>query len=179
MHFKQAFNHVLNVEGTHYTNHPMDKGGPTKFGITLSRLRLWRNNKRLGPASVKTLSRDEAAEIYKSMYWDRWRLDEVKSERIALVMFDQCVNWGPGKRTSKRVQKSLNKMGIKKLVVDGDIGPKTLRALNSVNDKAFVLSYMFDAQDYYCDLVYRKRTQIVFLKGWINRTQIAILEALQ
>lgn len=55
-----------------YVSHPANKGGPTCFGITEA---VARANGYRGP--MRQLPRDEAAAIYKRLYWLRPRFDEV------------------------------------------------------------------------------------------------------
>ena len=63
-----------------YVDHPADKGGPTCFGITEA---VARAHGYAGP--MRQLPRDEAAAIYRRLYWLRPRFDEVakRSARIA------------------------------------------------------------------------------------------------
>ena len=55
-----------------YVNHPSDKGGPTRFGITEP---VARAHGYSGPMAL--LPRDEAAAIYRRLYWLRPRFDEI------------------------------------------------------------------------------------------------------
>lgn len=161
--FDKAFEHTIGIEGG-YSNHPADRGGPTKYGITLHTLEKF-VGQPLTPVAVKQLSLDLAKRIYKEKYWDAWQLDEVDSDLKAMLLFDQCVNWGIGKSIIKRWQ---NIVGTTQ---DGIIGPKALGALNDMDAIDFGMRYAFDAQDRYCRLVQRNHSQVVFISGWINRTQ--------
>jgi lysozyme family protein len=82
---------VIDREGG-YTNHPADHGGPTCFGISEA---VARANGYRGP--MRQLPRDEAAAIYRRLYWLRPRFDQVaqRSGRIAAELFDTGVNMGP------------------------------------------------------------------------------------
>jgi lysozyme family protein len=75
-----------------YVNHPADKGGPTCFGITEA---VARAHGYAG--AMSRLPREEAAAIYRRLYWLRPRFDQVakRSERIAAELFDTGVNMGP------------------------------------------------------------------------------------
>ena len=59
---------VIKREGSKYTNDPTDRGGPTKYGITLRTLQAWRRSqgqtRKLQPHDVKILTREEAVAIY-------------------------------------------------------------------------------------------------------------------
>ncbi|HEY6047601.1 MAG TPA: glycosyl hydrolase 108 family protein, partial [Sphingomicrobium sp.] len=82
---------IIDREGG-YVNHPADAGGPTCFGITEA---VARASGYSGP--MRQLPRDEAAAIYKRLYWLRPRLDEVakRSPAVAAELFDTGVNMGP------------------------------------------------------------------------------------
>ena len=75
-----------------YVNDPADKGGPTCFGITQA---VARAQGYAGP--MQQLPREEAAAIYRRIYWTRPRLDEIatRSDRVAAELFDTGVNMGP------------------------------------------------------------------------------------
>jgi hypothetical protein len=115
-----------------YVNNPADKGGPTCFGITEA---VARANGYAG--AMKLLPRDEAAVIYKRMYWLRPRFDEVakRSGRLAAELFDTGVNMGPAVAVTflQRALTALNRNGsdYPDLVPDGRTGPRTLAALDS------------------------------------------------
>jgi lysozyme family protein len=53
-------------------NHPADRGGPTRFGITEA---VARAHGYAGPMAL--LPREEAAAIYRRLYWLRPRFDQV------------------------------------------------------------------------------------------------------
>jgi len=57
---------ILVREGSIYTDAPDDKGGPTKFGITLPTLQLWRHGATL--ADLVALSIDDARQVYKFVF---------------------------------------------------------------------------------------------------------------
>ena len=66
---------VLEHEGG-YVNHPKDPGGRTNMGITQ---RTYQNfyGRPVTEEEMKTMPRRDAAEIYKSMYWDEIRGDDL------------------------------------------------------------------------------------------------------
>lgn len=169
--FKSAFDHIIKVEGSEYTNHPADRGGPVKFGITLIALQEFRKTKILTADDIKNLKIYDAMEIYKFLYWDRIFLDQVDDHKIALVIFDNAVNCGTGAAT-KLVQGSLNKaepwMG--QIPVTGVMTQETIAALNNVGRIRFGFQFFKGVQGRYITIVKKDPTQIVFLHGWLNRT---------
>jgi lysozyme family protein len=116
--FHQAVELVLQHEGG-FVDHPRDPGGATKFGITRETL----SRARGGPASVedvRELTRAEAVTIYRRLYCDVLRADEMPSG-IDLAVFDLAVNSGPV-RAVRMLQAVL------RVTADGIVGPVTLKA---------------------------------------------------
>src|SRR6187455_1836566 len=113
-------------------NHPADKGGPTCFGITEA---VARAHGYAGP--MKSLPRDEAAAIYRRLYWLRPRFEEVarRSAPLAAELFDTGANMGPAVAATflQRALTALNRGGkdYPDLVPDGRVGPATLEALDA------------------------------------------------
>lgn len=166
--FDKAFTHVLGVEGK-YSNHPADRGGPTNWGITQARYSEYLDR----PASiedVKSMTRDTAKKIYKRYYWDAMNLDSIEDDTLAMLLFDQGVNRGP-QTAVMELQAVLNRYFGKNLAVDGDLGAKTIEAIESVNILDLYNEFIQNAQDDYVSIVKNNESQLVFLAGWINRSQ--------
>ncbi len=130
MDIEELIDALIEREGG-YVNHPDDRGGPTKFGITEA---VARAHGYSGP--MRTFPREEAAAIYERLYWLRPRLDEVaqRSQAVAEELFDCGVNMGPAVAVTflQRALSALNRHGkdYADLVPDGRIGPGTLQALD-------------------------------------------------
>ena len=80
---------------------------------------------------------------YKAAYWDVKNLDLVNDQAIANELFDIGVNMGVGV-AAKLLQEALNlcnrnQKDYPDMVVDGKIGPVTLRTLNSHGRQRSVL----------------------------------------
>jgi hypothetical protein len=93
-----------------YVNHPADRGGPTKYGITEAVARAY------GYAgAMAQLPRDEAAAIYRRLYWLRPRFDQVarRSPALAAELFDTGANMGPAVAATflQRALTALNRNG--------------------------------------------------------------------
>lgn len=171
MSFDKAFEVLLKHEGTTYTNIPADSGGPTKYGITLRELSRYRKTE-CTPDDVKNLGLEEAKDIYRVNYWKEMNLDQVRSEVIQTLLFDQGVLRGPQTAT-RFMQRALGFTGSD---IDGQLGPKTWNAINNApSDAKLGALFMCEIQDSYVDIVVHRPSQIIFLKGWINRTQELIL----
>jgi lysozyme family protein len=168
MGFDQAFSHVMLMEGGDtYTNHPADRGGPTKYGITLKTLLDWRA-KPVTEDDVKKLTEMEAKLIYRHRYWDPLSLDLVQDGPVAMMLFDQAVNRGVG-MVAQQVQLALRDLGAP-MVLDGKIGPGTIRELNAKKPLTFGIAFFKQSQISYATIVAKNPAQAVFLRGWINRT---------
>lgn len=161
---------LLEAEGgSKYTNHPMDRGGPTKWGVTIQRLRLWRRDNNLTSGDVKALEKDEAIKIYKADYWDANNCDKIEYQIVAKCLFNIGVNMGP-KTGAKLLQKACNIQGGS-LKVDGDIGSKTLSEIKEHNPFILANELVCLMQDRYVGIVKGRPSQVVFLAGWLNRSQ--------
>ena len=94
--------------------------------------------------------------------------EEVKDDNIKALLFETAVNLGV-RQTVKLAQKVLN------VKVDGVLGPKTLKALNSADPKDFIRDFTLARIAFYTALANKNpKRYALYLRGWINRT----LEAL-
>ena len=166
--FERAFENTIMIEGG-FSNHPKDKGGKTKYGVTnktyKEAVRRGIVKKRL--LGVKGISKQDSKDIYKAMYWDELNLDKVEHFRIAEEIFDTGVNCGI-RKAARIVQRALQAEG-EQLIRDGIIGPMTLRYINKYckeRPKAFFKLLNALQGAYYVEIVERDPEQVVFLNGW-------------
>lgn len=101
--------------------------------------------------------------LYKQKYWDRANLDLVENQHTATEVFIFGVNIG----MSLAIKKTQELIGV---IPDGDIGPKSLKALNSYDAKSFDIVFDEKEIEYYKELGKQPRF-IKFEKGWINRAR--------
>lgn len=164
--FDDAFENIIGSEGG-YVNNPADHGGPTNFGITLAtmtRYLLTHGKPAATIADIQALTLVMAKKIYKQLYWDAMMLDNCETYPIALILFDQAVNRGT-LGVTKIVQISC---GIK---VDGIWGKQTLGAVNMSPWRRVFINIINEIQDEYVQIAKKDPSQMVFLAGWINRSQ--------
>ncbi len=160
--FPAALEALLRHEGG-YVNHPDDPGGHTNLGITLATLTSWRRRQGKPDPTVqalKSLSRDEAAQIYRWQYWDMIKGDSLPSG-LDYAVFDFAVNSGPA-RAARFLQKIVGASA------DGVIGVNTLAALDGAGSPSFVIAKLCEDR-----LVWLKtlRHWSQFGRGWSRRVE--------
>ena len=175
LHVDQLIDALMEREGG-YVNHPADKGGPTCFGITeaVARTHGYRG-------AMRDLPRDEAAAIYRRLYWLRPRFDEVakRSGRVAAELFDTGANMGPAVAATflQRALTALNRNGkdYPDLVPDGRIGAATIAAIDAFfavrgrsGGETVLLRALEALQgERYLRLAERRPANEAFLYGWL------------
>jgi len=151
---------ILRREGG-YIDHPDDRGGCTKYGITVDTLGLWRG-RTATCADVALLTKDEAREIYRVRYIQQPGFAAVRDDQLRALLIDWGVNSGP--RTAIRELQRV--LGV---TVDGTLGPQTRAALDA-RASADVFRLLLQARLYFvADLVQRFPAQRVFAAGWMRR----------
>ena len=130
---------------------------------------------------MRSLPRSEAAAIYRRLYWQRPRLDEVakRSARLAAELFDTGVNMGPAVAVTflQRALTALNRNGkdYADLTPDGRVGPTTLAALDTFltvrgrsSGETVLLRALEALQgERYLRLAERRPANEAFLYGWL------------
>lgn len=160
--FLKAFKYVMENEGG-YSDNPADRGGKTNYGITISTYSFFLN-RRATDDDMKSITEKTAEDVYRKFFWVPLCLDMVVSDSVAIAMFDQAVNRGPG-TVAREVQKLIG------VPADGIIGRHTLDAINDYSSNLLVKDIADCAEANYKILVARDETQKVFLDGWMNRVE--------
>lgn len=188
--FEEAHKEVMGNEGG-YANNPDDAGGETYKGIARKfhpGCAVWKyiDNIKSGigiiPAYgspgfypwVKRINTYAAAnpaiqkavlDFYATNFWRSNMLDEVDNQAVATWIYDHAVN--AGGRGIKWVQEAAG------VTADGDIGPKTIAAINA-HDPALLLQEAEDIAAYYrIDKAVADSTQIQFLPSWLRRDGVS------
>ena len=153
----QIIKEVLRREGgAKLTKDPDDPGGVTKYGIS----------KRSNPdVDIENLTEDEAVIIYLEKYWKPSKASSLP-ESLQDMYFDMVVNFGQ-RRAVKILQEACNhKNKGKDLVVDGRIGPNTLRASKSLEKDRLLAFRIF----HYARICMKNKTLMKYYYGWVRRT---------
>lgn len=176
--------YILKWEGG-FVNDPADAGGATNKGVTIATWRQVGYDKDgdgdIDVADLKLLTNaDVRNRVLKPAYWDRWKADQINSQKIANILVDWV--WGSGKHGIVIPQRLL---GVKP---DGIVGNKTLAAVNFA-DPDQLFDAIFRARVDFLHEITRnsiakyerkigrkaterelmKYTNKRFLNGWLNR----------
>lgn len=177
--FKQAFAITMSNEGG-YSNNPNDRGGETWKGVARKFWPKW-----TGWAIVDQIKSGHPVQLnaalfadpnlqllvlsfYKANFWDTESLDSLNSQQIANQLFDTAVNMGTG-ITSKFLQKAVNTITPNSLVVDGQIGPKTIAAANALSSETLYNAISTLRKQRYEQIIAANPSQAIFKNSWFSR----------
>lgn len=158
-----------------YVNHPADRGGPTRWGITQA---VARTHGYAG--DMRAFPRHDAVAIYRRLYWQRPRFDAVAQilPAIGAEMFDTGINMGPGV-AARFLQRALNALNRNQrdypdIAVDGAIGPRTLDALRGYvrargdrGERVLMREVEALQGEHYIALAEQRPANEAFLYGWL------------
>lgn len=154
---------ILQWEGG-FVNDPDDLGGATNKGITIGTFAEYKKRKGQKAPTVddlKNISGADWHDVFKSLYWDRWKADEIKNQSVANILVDWV--WASGSHGIKRPQRLL---GVK---ADGIVGKQTVAAVNAM-DAATLFKMIKDDRAKFIDEICRARPKNEkYRKGWMNR----------
>jgi lysozyme family protein len=148
-----------------FVDHAADRGGATKYGITIGTLRDWRR----APVSrddVQNLTVEEATEIYRSRYFTASGFDQIEDPKLQELLFDFAVLSGVP-RATQGLQEAL---GPAAGTADGVMGPKTMAALKNYQDDRRILFLRVKCErlEQFVRIL-SNPSQSVFAQGWANR----------
>lgn len=147
MKFDLFIGRILGHEGG-YVNDPRDPGGETNWGIS----------KRAYPhLNIRTLTREQAIELYRKDYWQRIQGDLLPDE-VAFQVLDVAVNHGIGNAT-RMLQRAVG------VADDGHFGPLSLAAVRKFAAVDVVLRFNAERLEFYTKL----STWPTYGKGWTRR----------
>lgn len=174
MEFESILKKTLTWEGG-FSDDPYDRGGATKFGITIGTLRsLQEDLDKDGSITiedVRSLTLEKAVAIYKEHYFQKPKF-HLLPDAIQPVVFDMGVNHGPN-RATKILQHVINQSGAAQISEDGDLGKITARAADLVYQQMghYLINALCDErQAFYNRIVANNPNQAKFINGWTNRT---------
>lgn len=164
--FLPAVTKTLVSEGAFFYNHKT--GEVVSMGITLATLRSLGILHSTGAASeadvafVKSLTGDEAKDIYRKEYWDPLHLDHINNQAVASKVFDLAVNMGVVS-AARFLQASCG------VAEDGVVGPITIARANAMDPVALLGSIRARAANRYQEIASANPALAGNLTGWLNR----------
>jgi len=153
--FANSLSFTLEHEGG-WSDDPRDPGGATMKGITIGTFTKYMK-RPVTKDELKNITNQQLSNIYRSMYWDVCKCDELPSG-LDLAVFDFAVNAGLG-RAIKILQ------GVCGVERDGSIGPVTIKAAKESKASTMVSDYNAARSSFYRGL----KGFPDFGKGWLRR----------
>lgn len=170
--FNKAVLVILEHEGG-FSNHEADPGGATNFGISLRWLKTQGlygdldDDGKVDIEDIKAIDIEIATRIYRDKWWNKYHYDRFIDCSIATKVFDISVNMG-GRRAHKILQQAINYLGGN-LVIDGIIGPITVKSANIENPGALLDEIRKEQKRFYLSLIAKRPAMAVFRRGWLRR----------
>ncbi len=160
MAFEEAVAQVLQDEGGYFKN--SKTGEIVNMGITLKFINAV-VDKTATENYIKNLTVEQAKDIYLKYFWLAIKLDKIKNDKVAGLIFYLGVNCGTPSAIMM-VQRSCNILG-KVVKVDGGMGPLTLAAINFLDPLKLYNEICNQAEARYRDIA-KTPLQAPFLTGW-------------
>lgn len=158
---------IEKFEGSAATNDPHDRGGVTRYGITLNTLKQVRPD--AGPGDVWALTKQEAIDIYLELFVFRPGFYQIADWRLRLAVIDAGIHSGV-KRASEWLQQAVGAQ------VDGSVGRETLEKVARADAVKVREKFIALRLRHLGTLISKDSTQSRFARGWLSRVG-TILEA--
>jgi lysozyme family protein len=147
-----------------FVNDSTDKGGATNMGITIGTWRQIGYDKTgdgiIDIQDIRALDEHDFSAVLK-IYWNRWQANRLINQSVANILVDWVFTSGAwGIKIPQRI------LGLKE---DGIVGPATLKAVNSANQKELFEKIFNVRKKFFIDIVRNNPSQKRFIKGWLNR----------
>lgn len=172
----ELISRIFEREGRKYENVKNDRGGPTKYGITLGRLRTERG-RHMTWQHVRDLTEDDAREIYRDAYFRRPRIDQLPDSIVEFV-FDGFVTSGTW--SIKFLQEVLRDAGFE-ITVDGEVGIETIEAAEMAVEamgKDLLRAIVIERTHFFGRIVAGREDQGKFIRGWVDQRAHAFWRAI-
>ena len=140
-----------------------DLGGLTMVGVTYGTFEAYCRKKCIKPTPFKlqTIDYSNWLDILKTLYWDRWKADEINNQSVANILVDWV--WASGVHGIKRPQLLLG------VTADGVVGKNTLKAVNEYDSEELFAGIVFDREQFIDEIVRARPRNAKFKQGWLNR----------
>jgi lysozyme family protein len=159
--------------GPKYTNRADDRGGPTRWGMTVKAAA------DVGYTGPMDKCPKEVAVAFYTKLWSRLKIDDVmkRSVSLGLYLYDFGVVSGSGNAV-RELQELINVLNVKEtlfpdVTVDGGIGKEVLSAIDSYAKGAsmdvLAASYNAMRMAFCVELAKKDKSQESNIRGWLNR----------
>jgi lysozyme family protein len=182
--FNRAIPFTLRHEGG-LVDDKADKGGITKYGISLVYLRdLLAHNSQLlpefslshasqvNPSVIRNMTKRQAIQIYYDQWWKKYHYGSIKKPSIATKVFDYSVNMGAKPAIKLLKIACRNEAGFPCVAINGNLDNKSVQYINSLNSaqtKQLLFTFNEVVSDHYRDIAERHPASKKFLLGWLKR----------
>ena len=170
-HFKKALKVVLEHEG-YLSNDHFDKGGLTKWGVSLRFLQAEAidvdGDGDVDRDDILKLTQTDADKIYFKYFWTKNHYDQIFDEKIAIKLFDIAVNTGSS-RAHKILKKALNDVIYEPIAVDKTLDDETMQIVNLVEPSLLLKALRKEQAQFYLDIIKITPNYKKFAKGWAAR----------
>lgn len=149
---------------TGWADDEADLGGKTMCGVTLTTYQTYCRRKQLPTPTAKelrALSFGRWKDILKTLYWDKWRADGIRSQGVAEMLTDWV--WASGSY-GIRIPQSI--LGVD---VDGVVGAKTLAAVNARDGEQLFAQLRHERREFVDRICKSRPANRKFRQGWLNR----------
>jgi len=175
--FRVALKNLMSHEGF-YVNHPVDRGKETYCGISRVFSPQWKGWEYVDKykRAHKLVWNDSIPEpmldwLVKDHYLDIWigeKYYDLEDQEIANYLFDFRVN---SPYANNIIRRSLNEMDSN-IPLAGIMDSTTVKTINNCDKNKFMLLLLGNRAQFYCNIVIRDKSQLIFLGHWITRTKI-------
>lgn len=133
---------IIRREGG-FIDHPADRGGPTKYGITMPTLAAYRKTE-VTRDDIVNLTLDEAKRIYESLYLEPFRLYQADGK-----LYDLLVDAG--------VHHGVNRV------------IRWITEINTLDKETLYREILKRRFQLIGNLISKQPSQAAFARGWMNR----------
>ncbi|WP_396195310.1 glycoside hydrolase family 108 protein [Flavobacterium sp.] len=195
--FDKRVNNIIDAEGG-FSFDPIDPGGATNKGISW---KVWQANAEsiLGIEpnieNLEMLTNEQAKAMYKVLYWNKIKCDEITDGDLRYLLFDFYVN--AGSNAIITLKKTLNSLGYN-LTLNGLVDDNLINLINAHQDQINLYnSFKSKRVNYYNNLVNASTSRYIakypnatsqqlltntlkkFQNGWLNRANKFINKTIQ
>ncbi len=115
-------------------------------------------------ADVKAIDKKLAMHIYKKLFWDKIRGDDLKDQDVGDIIFATYI--GNPSQSNKIIKKSLATVTGKDLTITNPYSDKVVKAINRANQKQLFYEIKEQKRLFLESLRYSKPE---FINGWMNK----------